>query len=353
MSSTKQEGTSAAAEQVGSMSLDVSAERKVESGTNGDAENGTPTKKKFCSWCGKKSDTVKKCTACKCVWYCDKECQNKHRKEHKKECKPIKKELDKRGGKLDVGTEKDIGPLPDLHPREECPICMRVLPIHENLHIYFACCGKTICAGCNSQHRRRCAEKTCAFCREPTSDEDDEELLAQFRKRVELKDPIALVNLAMYYGRGLYGLPVDQAKCFDLLRQSADLGFPGAHYKLGLYHYHGEMGLEENEEEAHKYFKEAAEGGYLISRHNLACMEYNNGDRVAAMRHWRLSASGGYKKSMGDLIGCFEDGLLHHGDLAEVLQVMYRSRAEMKSEDLDRYIEYLKKAGDYEAEYDM
>ena len=51
-----------------------------------------------------------KCRACKCVWYCDKECQNKHWKEHKKECKRIKKELDKRGGKLDLGTELDVGP---------------------------------------------------------------------------------------------------------------------------------------------------------------------------------------------------------------------------------------------------
>ena len=57
---------------------------------------------KFCSACGKKSDTVKKCTACKCVWYCDKDCQNKHRKEHRKECRRIKKELNKRGGKLDL-----------------------------------------------------------------------------------------------------------------------------------------------------------------------------------------------------------------------------------------------------------
>ena len=72
------------------------------------------------------------------------------------------------------------------------------------------------------------------------------------------------------------------------------------------------------------------------------------GDGVAAMRHWRLSASGGSKASMGALIGCFEHGLLQHKDLAETLQVFYRARAEMKSEDRDQYISYLKETGEYE-----
>ena len=63
-------------------------------------------------------------------WYCDKECQNKHWKEHKKECRLVKNILDQRGGKLDVGTEKDLGPLAALPPKEECPICMHVLPLH-------------------------------------------------------------------------------------------------------------------------------------------------------------------------------------------------------------------------------
>ena len=76
------------------MSLGESLEKK-DNDAEPAAKNGTiPTK--FCSACGKQIDAVKKCNGCKCVWYCNKECQNKHRKAHKKECKPIKKELDKR-----------------------------------------------------------------------------------------------------------------------------------------------------------------------------------------------------------------------------------------------------------------
>ena len=60
--------------------------------------------------------------------------------------------IERRGGKLDVGTELDVGPLEKVPPREECAICMRVLPIHAKLQAYAGCCGKTICAGCDHQH---------------------------------------------------------------------------------------------------------------------------------------------------------------------------------------------------------
>ena len=55
---------------------------------------------------------------------------------------------------------------------------------------------------------------------------------------------------------------------------------------------------------------------------------------------------------MNNLIACFEDGFLRHVDLAETLQAMYRSRAEMKSEHRDQYIAHLKKTGEYKAEYE-
>ena len=364
MASTEEDKSAAAAEQIGSMSLGESAERKVESGTNGDAEkNGTPTK--YCSWCGKESDTHKKCRNCKCVWYCDKDCQNRHWKEHKKECKRIKKELDKRGGKLDLGTELDVGPLGKVPPREECPICMRVLPIHRSLKAHSTCCGKIVCGGCDFQHQSKNREEnvkraqkkqprvqpTCAFCREPVPD-TNEEVLARQLKRVELKDPHALCNLAVNYRDGGPGVPVDQAKCIDLLRQSAGLGCQDAQYQLGSYHNSGEMGLEQNKEEVMKYWKKAAEGGHVHARHNVGILNLREGDHVAAMRHLRLSASGGYQQSMCRLINRFDDGLLHHADLAETIQAYYLARDEMKSEGRKQYIEHLKKTGKYHEEFD-
>ena len=174
------------------------------------------------------------------------------------------------------------------------------------------------------------------------------------RKRIELKDPVAMFNIGMKYSYGGLGLPMDQAKCIDLLREAADLGGLDAQYQLGSFHRTGGMGLEQNEVEALKYFRQAAEGGHLASRNNLGSGEKeNNGEHVAAMRHWRLAASGGSMLSIANLLSSFRDGFLHHDDLAETLQAFYRSRAEMRSEDRDRYIEHLKMIGEYHDYFDL
>ena len=174
------------------------------------------------------------------------------------------------------------------------------------------------------------------------------------RKRVELNDPEALLNMAMAYGHGQLGLPVDQGKCIELLRESADLGWPSAKAQLGSFYKFGQMGLEQNEEEARKSFEEAAEGGDVVARHNVGCAANKNGDPVAAMRHWRLSAAGGLRKSVEALIECcFENGLLHHGVLSETVQTFYRAKSEMKSKNRDQHIEWMKRTGKYQEEYDM
>ena len=354
MASSKEDGIAAAAEQLRSISLGSSAERKNDDNETTDADENGTTPTNLCSACGKKSDTLMKCRACKCVWYCDKDCQNKHWKEHKKACKRIKKVLDQRGGKLDVGTELDVGPLGEIPAlRKECPICMRALPIHEKLSSYATCCGKHLCGGCDYQHQMKSGEPpTCAFCREPIP-QSLEEALVRAEKRVERKDPNAMFHIALVYGYGLDGMPMDQAKGKRLLREAAGLGLPDAQFTLGDYYRQGKMGFEQNEEEALKYFKEAAEGGDVLSRHNIGMAEGIKGNIVAAIRHLRLSASGGDRSSIEVLITGFETGMIHHGDLAETLQAMYRARAEMTSGDRDKFIAYLKSNGQYKKEYDV
>ena len=97
-----------------------------------------------------------------------------------------------------------------------------------------------------------------------------------------------------------------------------------------------------------KYWKKAAEGGHVMARHNLGCIEYADGDFAAAIRHWRMSASGGSKRSMNNIILRFEDGLLHHKDLALTLRAFYCSSAELKSDGRTKFIEFLKTNGEYQ-----
>jgi TPR repeat protein len=232
---------------------------------------------------------------------------------------------------------------------------MRVLPIHPNLHTYAFCCGKKICSGCYHHHLAKIEEQgvplTCAFCR-TAAPRSDEELLVQVRERIELNDPYAMHNMAIFCGKGWKGLSVNQAKCISLLRESADIGCSVSQIQLGSFYGTGEMGLEQNEEEALNYFEKAAEGGDIPARHSLACAEYNNGHRAAAMRHFRLSASGGFRDSMDGLIACFEKGWLHHADLARSLQSFYSARDEMKSDDRAQYIAHVKLTGEYEENYE-
>ena len=177
--------------------------------------------------------------------------------------------------------------------------------------------------------------------------------MARLHKRAELKDSLALHNLALKHGFGGLGLPVDQKKCVDLLREAADLGCLAAQYQLGNFHKNGNMGLEQNEKEIRICFEKAAKGGHVYAWHNLGCSEHRHENDVAATRDFRLSASGGLRMSMVNLIKRFEIGWLHHGDLAKTLQAYYRSRAEMKSKDRDQYIEHLKRTGEYKEEYGL
>ena len=202
----------------------------------------------------------------------------------------------------------------------------------------------------NCQPVQKPAPRTCDFCR--TKLPNDDEILVYKRKRAERKEPRALHDIALNHGHGWCGFPVDHAKCIDLLRESADLGFLPALSELGLFHHNGEMGLKPNREEAIKFWEKAAEGGDHNARHNLGIMAMQDGDDFAAMHHWRLSASAGYRHSMECLVHSFEDGLILHADLSETLKAFYGARAEMRSDKRDEYIQHLKKTGEYKEEYD-
>ena len=122
----------------------------------------------MCANCGKGeecSNSLKSCTACKMVKYCNRDCQIAHRPQHKKACK-------KRAAELH--DEKLFKEPP---PREECPICMLPLP-HDEQTIFESCCGKDICKGCVYAMFETGGKnmKLCPFCKTPHPTTHEEEV---------------------------------------------------------------------------------------------------------------------------------------------------------------------------------
>ena len=90
-----------------------------------------------CAACGKEGgDSLKACTACKLVKYCNRDCQIAHRPLHKKICK-------KRAAEL-----HDEALFKEHPPPEDCPICYQPLPSGSHQRTFKPCCGKRICNGC-------------------------------------------------------------------------------------------------------------------------------------------------------------------------------------------------------------
>ena len=366
-------GPNAVAEQLGNLSVNESGTNHTggaaaEAASVGRRNETGAEIERFCSACGKSGTNLKRCIACKCVYYCDVSCQKAHRKEHKGHCREIKLILEERGDRADEGER--LGPLLQsstcMPPREECPICMRVLPIEEDLSSYATCCGQSICCGCYLEQERSLdamneerfsngqplLPMTCAFCREVQA-RSGEEAHERAKKRMELLDKQAMLGVALSYRDGYVGsdagvVPVDEEKSVELIRQAADLGSAEAHYRLGMLYITGEMGVDIDEQKSDFHYKEAATGGHVIACHNLAFLAYKRGETKQAMQYWRLSASARMGPSINSLIVCFENAFIRHSDLAEVLQAKDKACLEMKSEARDRAIAILKEQGIYE-----
>ena len=216
-----------------------------------DTEGDTEKNSKCCAACGKDGDGLKKCTACKSVWYCNVSCQKAHRKAHVKMCKRIEKILKEEqqpavGSKMSKdedsteeekgndtrntnASEKGDNTKHIIQSRPDCDICMLPLPPPKIGSSYMPCCGKTLCSGCIFVHNRINEDEEhwpkCPFCRAPEC-AAEEEFLALVKQRAALDDVEAIKKLAHYHLKGMYGMPLDAAKAVELFRLKSNVAAP-------------------------------------------------------------------------------------------------------------------------------
>ena len=271
-----------------------------------------------CASCGKETENLKACTACKLVKYCGRECQVAHRSMHKKTCKKKAAEL------------FDAQLFSEPPARSDCPICCRMLPLLKECS-YHSCCGQYICAGC----RYFLPREHCPFCNTVAA-MTDEACRKQLLDRIEkFNDPMAMNVLGCDYNSGRHGLTVDYSKANQLFQRAIDLGCGVAHYNLGNSYYQG-RGIEQNMKKAKHHWQMAAIMGDVISRHNLGSIEARGGNVERAMKHFVISAKCGNDESLEEVKNGYMRGLVGKDDFENALRAHQAYQNEINSEQRDR-----------------
>jgi hypothetical protein len=284
-----------------------------------------------CAACGDSDDgggSLKACTGCNLVEYCNRTCQVAHWPAHKKACKKRLAEL----------FDKKLFKQPP--PNEDCPICYVRLPIDSDQSTHKSCCGKTLCCGCLYAHTVAAADTErfkfkCVFCRTEGSSSDEEEI-ERLKKRVEANEAWAMYNLGTYYQLGMMGLRQDNAKALELYHKSAKLGNHHAHHNLSVCYREGVIVGKNTRKET--YYKQlGAMAGDVHARYNLGCAEFIAGNMDRAYKHWMISANVGCDLSMKAVQDGIKLGSVTKDDCAKTARAYGKSIDEMKSDDRDRY----------------
>ena len=289
-----------------------------------------------CANCGKEGSEVNNiCNKCKAATYCNAACKKKHRSKHKKDCeRRVAELLDEELERKKRAAELHDGKLfKKPLPKEDCPICMLLLPSLFTGSKYSACCGKTICSGCiHAVAIRDGGVGLCPFCRTPTPTPD--EFVEQVIKRMEVDDAEAIRNLGCYYYKGSHGLQQNHAKALELWHQAADLGSASSYFNIGNSYLQGN-GVERDENKAYHYWELAAMGGDVDARHNLGIFEGRVGNMDRKLKHLMVAASCGYKESLNEIKQMFMDRDATKDDYAKALRSYQAYLVEIKSPQRD------------------
>ena len=306
-----------------------------------DATINTPTS---CANCSKNEAIdckLKSCMACKLVKYCSEECQVSHRPQHKKACKKRAAELHE---------EK----LFEDHPeREECSICMLLLPTDPSQSVFQSCCGQTICMGCRiAQYREEFRSGkdrrdigVCAFCRMPEY-KTKKEHIDRLKRCMEKKNARAFSLFSGYCYEGKMGLPIDEIKARALFLEAGELGCSDGYFNLGIAY--GKVGLEQDLKKEKYYYELAAMGGNCDARCNLGCLELKAHNIERAYKHFIIGARAGDERCLTMVTEGYKCGRdITKDEYTEVLRAYQKQHEETKSPARDEAIKFANNPSQY------
>lgn len=296
-----------------------------------------------CANCGVGEDDnnntkLKNCSACKSVRYCGVKCQKEHRKKHKRACKKRVAEL----------RDEILFRQPESTHWGDCPICFLPIPLGDNERMDMVCCGQYICIACflaNAERKvQNRLEIKCPFCRKMRPKSKAESLKMQNERATEKNCPISLVQVGKRHHR-----KGDFHAAFQFSSRAAALGDADGHAALGGFYWEGE-GVEKDMSKAICHFERAAIAGHPGARHNLGCIESDNGQIQRAVKHWIISAKQGQDSSLENVKQFFKDGLVSKEDFAAALRGHQAAMDATKSPQREKAVEYLKRIGNIPSE---
>jgi len=275
----------------------------------------------ICANCGKEgSDVNNSCNKCKMVKYCNAACKKKHRHKHKKDCE----EQLRHAAEL-----HDVQLFKQPPPKEDCPICFLCMPTLETGYVYYSCCGKTICSGCDYAVSKIDEDEKCPFCRAPAPD-SDEEMNKRRGERIKANDHVAIFNQGNYYRNGKYGLSQDITKAFEHWHRAGELGHAQSYCNIG-YAYNNGLGVEVDEKKAMHYYELAAMDGSESARHNLAGNEVRAGNMDRSLKHYMIAVRGGHNKSLEMIQKIYTHGHATKENYTKALELYQAYLGEIKS----------------------
>lgn len=222
-----------------------------------------------------------------------------------------------------------FAPIPE---REECPLCMILLPIDELEIRFVVCCGKSICLGCLYKHMQTETKKgvpkgkqKCAFCCQPTP----KNFIKPTKKLMKRDNRYAYMDMALRHKLG-DGVIQSETKALVMYIRAAELGHCDAYGSIGHYYGEGIAPVEQDKSKELEYYKIAAKKGSIEAHQRLASLEVSN-----CVSHMKVAAGAGDQSAMNDLMKFYKLGLLPKEALDQSLRAFQASNDAMKSEDRD------------------
>ena len=236
---------------------------------------------------------------------------------------------------------------------EDCPICMRPLPIittnnDPSLVVsYCVTCGKNVCMECvisvgvvqcksNGGDVDKAAEKAmiCPFCRTSASIYKTHEAeLVQLMKRANAGDSEAMYHLGESYFHGDRGLPQDKDEGLKWYHCAIEAGCGRAACNIGNLLVAGN-GVEQDTEKALEYYQKAVELGWIPAFCNIGLLLMRQGEVEESYINLRKAIMCGLSKDF--LFEILRDGFLRgyitKEEYAFTLRENQSARNEMESE---------------------